>query len=170
MAPLRALVALPAPPLREGGAAGRCAIGLLRGLAANDVAVTAVAARESWASAGTPPDGLPVTVVELPAPEHTLAARLEALARPIGTLGRGAFAEALQAAASEADVLHLDEIATGRCFVPGVPTVLHLHYAARIDRPLVAPWKPELRELVEFARAERAALRRHRHIVVSSPV
>jgi glycosyltransferase involved in cell wall biosynthesis len=155
--------------LREGGAAGRCALGLLRGLRKHGVDVRAFAAREPWAGGDVPPADAPVTVVDLPGEQGTLAQRLRSLAQPLGQLGRGEFAERVRLASTDVDVVHLDEIFTARCRVAR-PAVLHLHYLARLDRPFAAPWSAELRQIVEFARAERAALAGHRHVVASSPV
>ena len=61
---MRALVVLTQPPLPEGGAPGKVAIGLLRGLAAHGVDVQAVAAGTAFT--GDPPADLPVQVVPVP--------------------------------------------------------------------------------------------------------
>jgi glycosyltransferase involved in cell wall biosynthesis len=68
-------------------------------------------------------------------------------------------------------VIHLDEAKTAWCDQGlRVPSLVHLHYLARLDRPWGAPWKREFRLLVEEVLGERAATRRHRFLVASSPV
>ena len=167
---MRVVLALAQPPLPEGGAPGRCAVALLRGLQAHGLDVRAVAARQHFALPGQPPSDLPVELVSVE-PESPWRMRLSRLRRPRGELGRGAFAAAVREAAREADVLHLEEADTAWCD-EGVatPTLVHLHYLVRRDRPLGPPWRKEFRSIIEFSRAERAAIRRHRYLVASSPL
>jgi polysaccharide biosynthesis protein PslH len=168
---VRALVVLPEPPLHEGGASGRCALGLLAGLRGHRVEVRALAARESWASAGDPPADAGVEVVEISPEAPGLRPRLLSLAQPLGGLARSELASRVREAAREADVLHLEEISTARLGdgVP-LPAVAHLHYLVRRDRRAAAPWRREFRHVVELARAERRAIRRHRFLLASSPL
>lgn len=168
---LRVAVALTQPPLPEGGAPGKCAIGLLRGLAAHGVDVSAVAARQPFALPGEPPPDLPVELVTVQ-PEPT-GLRTHALAylRPRGELGRGPFAARFQAVAAGADVAHLEEtevVPAGRGLT--LPTVVHVHYLARRDRDLGPMWRRQFRDVALLSLAERRAIAGRRHLVASSPV
>jgi len=166
---MRALVVLTQPPLPEGGAPGRTAIGLLRGLMEHGVDVRAIAARRGFSVPGEVPGDLPVEVVDV-APPGPLQARFRRVTRPLGEL-TGAFAERIRAAAADADLVHLEETETAWCD-EGIdkPSLVHLHYLARLDRGVGAPWSKQFREVLDSTRAERAALRRHRWVVASSPV
>jgi hypothetical protein len=166
---LRALVVLTQPPLPEGGAPGKTAIGLLRGLRAHGVDVHALAARRGFSIAGEVPADLPVELVDVPAP-GPLQARLQRVARPLGELS-GVFAERVRVAAADADLVHLEETETAWCD-EGIdkPSLVHLHYLARLDRGFGAPWSKQFREVLDATRAERAAVRAHRWLVASSPL
>ena len=167
---MRVVVALTQPPLPEGGAAGRCALGLLRGLHEHGLDVRPIAARQSFALTGEPPSDLAVEIVPVE-PEPRLRAHLHRWRRPRGELGRGAFAARIREVTREADALHLEEVETTWA-AEGIetPSAVHLHYLVRRDRPLGPPWSNQFRVVLEFALAERAAARRHRHLVASSPV
>jgi glycosyltransferase involved in cell wall biosynthesis len=67
--------------------------------------------------------------------------------------------------------VHLEETETAWCD-SGVatPSLVHLHYRVLRDRNLRRPWSHEFRDTLELALAERAAIRRHRHLVASSPL
>lgn len=165
---MKVLVVLAAPPLPEGGAPGRCAVGLLRGLAAHGVETHALAARQYFA--GEPPADLAVELVEPEPMPHGFRGLGQRMRRPRGNLGRGHFARRVRELAAEVDVVHLEETHTAWCD-DGVttPSLVHLHYRIRRDRDLGAPWRPEFRFVLEGVLAERAAIRRHRHLVCSSP-
>jgi len=167
---VRILVVLTQPPLPEGGAPGRCALGLLRGLVGHGFDVHALAARQSFSVPGEPPEDLPVDVVTIP-PEEAGRGRLERLRRPGGELARGIFLERVREAARESDVVHLEETETAWCDL-GVerPSLVHLHYLVRRDRTLGLPVTRDARHALELALAERAAIRRHRFLVASSPL
>jgi glycosyltransferase involved in cell wall biosynthesis len=166
------LVVLPEPPLLEGTAAGRCAVGLLRGLREHGVQVQAVGARRWFAVPGEPPDDLDVTVIDVPADQDPDARRsvLQALRRPLGTLNEvPAFAAAVQRLGAHADVVHLEQTETlwlGRGL--GVPTVAHLHHLVREDGTIVPPWREGFRAAVETVLAERRAPRMHSVLVANS--
>jgi Glycosyl transferases group 1 len=166
---VKALVVLTQPPLPEGGAPGRTAIGLLRGLMAHGVEVQAIAARRTFSVPGEVPPDLPVDVVDLE-PPGPLRARLQRVTRPLGEL-TGDFSAQVRAAAAGADLVHLEETETVWCD-EGIakPSLVHLHYLARRDRGLGAPWSKQFREVLDATRAERAAVRRHRYLVASSPL
>src|SRR3954452_5575699 len=130
---MKLLVVLARPPHPEGGAADRTAVGLLLGLRANGVDVHAVAARPPSWPYDAPPE-LGVEVVDVPAGDDWRS-RLARVRRPLGALGRSVFGERVRAAAAEAHAVHLETIDTVWC-ADGVvvPTALHVHYLARVDR------------------------------------
>jgi glycosyltransferase involved in cell wall biosynthesis len=166
---VRVLVVLTQPPLPEGGAPGKVAIGLLRGLLAHGLEVRAIAARQHFAQAGEVPGDLPVEVVPV-APLSSWRGRLRRIRHPRGELA-GAFAAHVAEAAREADVVHLDQAETVWCAEEvTAPSVLHVHYLARLDRPLGPPWRRQFREVLDSARAERRAMRSLRYLVASSPL
>jgi glycosyltransferase involved in cell wall biosynthesis len=165
---MRALVVLTQPPLPEGGAPGKVAVGLLRGLAAHGVDVQAVAAGTAFA--GEPPADLPVEVVPV-APLSPWRARLGRITRPRAELAGGAFEARVRELVGDADVVHLEQpetvwLAQGLA----APAVLHLHYLARLDRPLGTPWRRQFREVLDATRVERRALQGLRYLLASSPV
>ena len=166
---MRALVVLTQPPLPEGGAPGRTAIGLLRGLMSHGVDVQAIAARRRFSVPGEVPSDLPVEVVDVE-PPGALRARLQRVTRPLGEL-TGSFAERVREEAAGADLVHLEETETVWCD-EGIakPSLVHLHYLARLDRGFGAPWSRQFREVLDSTRAERVAVRRHRWVVASSPL
>jgi glycosyltransferase involved in cell wall biosynthesis len=166
---MRVLVVLTQPPLPEGGAPGRTAIGLLRGLAEHGVGVQAIAARRGFSVPGGVPADLPVEVVDVE-PPGALRARLQRVTRPLGEL-MGPFSARVRTAAATADLVHLEETETVWCDQEiAKPSLVHLHYLARRDRGLGPPWSKQFREVLDATRAERAAVRRHRHVVASSPL
>jgi len=166
---VQALIVLTQPPLPEGGAPGRTAIGLLRGLAEHGVEVRAIAARRTFSLPGEVPAGLPVEVVDVE-PPGPVRARVQRLTRPLGEL-TGAFSKRVRAAAAGADLVHLEETETVWCD-EGItkPSLVHLHYLARADRGLGRPWSKQFREVLDATRAEHAAVRRHRYLLASSPL
>ena len=167
---MRALVVLSQPPLPEGGAPGKTAIGLLRGLREHGVEVSAIAARRGFSIAGEVPGDLPVELVDVE-PPRPWAARLERVRRPRGELGTASFVERVRDSAAAADVLHLEETETVWAG-DGVslPSLVHIHYLARRDRDLGAPWSKQFREVLDGQRVERKAARGHRYLVASSPL
>ncbi len=167
---MRVLLVLTQPPLPEGGAPGKTAIGLIRGLQGHGIDVRAIAARRSFSVAGEVPPDLPVEVVDVQ-PPGSFGARLQRIRRPVGELAAEPFAGLVREAAREADVVHLEETETAWCDEGlATPSLVHVHYLARRDRSLGAPWRKQFREVLDLARAERAAVRRHRYLVASSPL
>lgn len=164
------LVALPDVPLREGRAAGRCALAMLRGLEAHGVAVRALAARAPWGMPGQPPDDIRVEVVEASPEAPGWRSRIERLRRPAGELARSEFGARVREEAQKADVLHLEEVDTAWTSEGvEVPVGLRLHYLIRRDRGLGPPWRREFRHVLEFDLAERQATRRHPVLIAASP-
>jgi glycosyltransferase involved in cell wall biosynthesis len=168
---LRVLVVLPDPPLKEGRAAGRCAIGMLRGLAAHGVDKRALAARHAaWGMRGNPPDDLDVQVVESTPEPFPWPSRLRILRRPVSDLARSELGERVREEARNADVLHLEEVATAWCSEGAdTPSAMRLHYLLRRDRGLGPPWRREFRHLLQLEFAERWAIRRHPVLIAASP-
>jgi glycosyltransferase involved in cell wall biosynthesis len=164
---VRALVVLTQPPLPEGGAPGKVALGLLRGLAAHGVEVQAVAAGTAFS--GAPPAGVPVEVVPVP-PLSPWRARLGRVTRPRAELAGGELEARVRELAREADVVHLEQPETVWLAQRlAAPTVLHVHYLARLDRSFGAPWQRQFREVLDATRVERRAMGL-RFLLASSPV
>ena len=172
LAALRVLVVLPFPPLVEGGAASRCAIGMLRGLASHGVDLHVLAAdlrndlrREL---PGELPDDLPI---ELPAIQHPSRARTRWLrfTRPYGLLPTTAFGPIVRERARDADVVHFVELASAS-LIPLVdrPAVAQIHCLTRRDRDIRPPWTSEGRTALELLRAERRLRRQARWLLVNS--
>jgi glycosyltransferase involved in cell wall biosynthesis len=168
---LKVVVVLSQPPLPEGGAPGRCAVALLRGLMAHGLEVTAIAARREFSARGELPEDLPVEVVDLTTAPPSRRSRLARLRRPLSELAVPTFTDRVREAARDADVVHLEETETAWCDDGiAVPSLVHLHYLVRRDRPLGAPWHQPFRHGLEVSFAERAAMRRHHYLVASSPL
>ncbi|MGH3029504.1 MAG: glycosyltransferase family 4 protein [Gaiellaceae bacterium] len=73
--------------------------------------------------------------------------------------------------AARADVVHLEEVATAWCDeLVRTPSVVHLHFLVRLDQSVPWPWRRQFRDFLLYALAERAAVRRHRYLIASSPV
>ena len=168
---MRTLLVLPEPPLPEGGASGRCALALIRGLRGHGVDLSVLAARQAWAVPGDPPEDLGIEVVDVEPEPPGLRPRLLSLARPLEGLARSAFAERVRAAARDADVVHLEEIPTAALgYDLSQPAVAHLHYLVQRDRAFGPPWRREFRQVLELARAEQRAIGHYRFLLASSPL
>src|SRR6266508_2154799 len=111
---VKVLVVLAQPPLPEGEAPARCAVGLIRGLKANGVEVRTLAAKQDYALPGSPPGDLDVEVVDV-IPQDGGWLSLRPLRRPRaerGAVGRHRFlaassplvADAVRRAAPHAEV------------------------------------------------------------------
>jgi glycosyltransferase involved in cell wall biosynthesis len=167
---VKALVVLTQPPMLEGGAPGKVAIGLLRGLIRHGVEVQALAARSHFAVAGEVPADLPVEVLPID-PPSPWRARIDRIRRPRGELATNEFLARVRELGRDADVIHLEETETAWCDLGlATPSLVHIHYRVRRDRALGAPWRGQFTDVLEFAAGERAAIRRHRHLVASSPL
>jgi glycosyltransferase involved in cell wall biosynthesis len=163
---VKVLVVLASPPLPEGGAPGKHAIALLRGLAAHGAEVRAIAAHQYFD--GQPPSDL---AVELVAVEPAGGSLRERLQERHGPLASGAFARRVREAARDVDVLHLEQVDTSWIGARAdTPSALHVHYRIRLDRRLGPLWRGDGRWALERALRERAAVRRHDHLVASSPL
>ena len=166
---MRVLVVLPEPPFLEGGAAGRCAAGLLRGLHADErIELSAVAALLPRAAKGASPPGVRVELVPVPGQDR-LQAWSDLVRRPLGYLGQGEFGERVRQMAADADVLHLDQVHTAWCgHGTGVPSLVHLHYLARLDRPRMPRNPRTAAGRFGVDAAQRHAAQRHRFLVANS--
>ncbi len=162
------------PPTLEGGAASRCAIGLMRGLDAcgADVQCTALAA--GFGVAQRLPEGLPVEVVDIERSTPTASARVRerarALVHPLGALTKEPFAAALRARAPHADIVHFVEAEAAQAMrLIDRPAVLQLNCLTLRDRAIRLSGRRENRAALELLRAERRARRRARWSLASSP-
>jgi glycosyltransferase involved in cell wall biosynthesis len=168
---VRVVKVMPEPPYLEGGAAGRCSAGLLKGLQADErIELSAVAARLPQAPDGAPPPGVSVEVIDVPEPDR-LQAWSDFMWRPLGHLSRGEFADRVRELTAGADVLHLDQVNTAWCDLGSdVPSVVHLHYLVRLDHPRT-PWNPRTAAWrFGVSAAQRQAVKRHRFLVANSAV
>lgn len=165
------LVVLTQPPLPEGGAPGRTALGLLRGLLGHGIEVQALAARQHFAVPGEPPADLPVEVLSVAPTPGGVRGSFERLRRPRGEIARPEFLARVRELAARADIVHLEETETAWCD-EGLenPSLVHIHYLVRRDRSFGPPWRKQFRDVAEFMLGERAAIRRHRYLVASSPL
>ncbi len=164
------LIVLPDLPLVEGGAMGRFFVGLLRGLRANGVDVRAIAARRAFTPPGEVPSDLPVEIVAVEDPPRWRS-RGERVLRPMGGLSWGAFARRIEVLGRGVDAVHLESVHVGWCARrTHVPSTLHLHYLAHLDRPYGAPWNRQFWQVTEETVAEQILARRHRHLIANSPV
>jgi glycosyltransferase involved in cell wall biosynthesis len=165
---VRALLVLPFPMLLEGGAAARCAIGLVEGLLAHGIDCQLLTADARPRPDSHPPENLPVEVVPVEIPVG-LRARQERLMRPHTLLSRGRFAERLREKAREADVVHFVEAAAGvGAHLVANPAVTQIHCLTRRDRSIRVPWRAEDRESLAFLRVERRALKRAAWLLANS--
>ena len=160
---------LPEPPYLEGGAAGRCSAGLLKGLHADErIELSAVAARLSGAVSETPPPNLPVEIVPVPRQDRRQA-WADFVRRPLGYLSRGEFGERVRQLAADADVLYLDQTQTAWCDLgTDVPSVVHLHYLGLLDQPRIPRHPRTLAVRFGVAAAQRYAWQRHKFLVANS--
>ncbi len=168
---MRVVVVMSQPPHPEGNAPGRTSVGLIRGLRENGVEVVPVAARQHFAADVVAPSDLGVHVVDVAPRIPSWRSRADMLLRPRGLLSRGPFAQTVRELAADADILHLEETETAwvDLGIP-IPSLVHMHYLIRRDRSLGSPLHKEYYSRLEFVLAERAAARRHSHLVASSPL
>jgi glycosyltransferase involved in cell wall biosynthesis len=167
---VKVVVVLPEPPYLEGGAAGRCSAGLLKGLHAHErIELSALAARRPDALSGAPPPGLPVEIVPVPR-QNRLQAWVDFVRRPLGHLSRGEFGERVRRLAVDADVLYLDQTQTAWCDIgTGTPSVVHLHYLGLLDQPRIPRHPRDLAARFRVAAAQRYAWQRHDFFLANSP-
>lgn len=162
---------MPEPPYLEGGAAGRCAAGLLKGLHAHgSLEISALAASLPRANNGAAPAGIPVEIVLVPWQER-LQAWSDLMRRPLGHLSRGEFGARVRELAADADVLYLDQTQTAWCDLgTDLPAVVHIHYSARLDQPRMPRNRRAAAWRFGVVTAQRQAAQRHRFLVANSTV
>jgi glycosyltransferase involved in cell wall biosynthesis len=166
---LRVLMVLAEPPLAEGGAEGRCALGRAHGLRAHGADVRIVAARQVFSVAGAPPDDLDIELCDVEPPPPGWRTRLDRIRAPHGTLATGPFAARVRDLARDADVVHLEGIDAAAIDVgPRTPSIAQINFLTRHDRSLRGPWNATWRDTVELRLAERRAIRRHRWLAANS--
>jgi glycosyltransferase involved in cell wall biosynthesis len=157
------------PPSPQGGAAGRCAWALLQGLEAHGLEVQALAARRPHPDATETPTSPAVELVDVDPYGPSWTERLRRLRMPRSELV-GALSDRVRAEAAHADVLHLDELESSWCAVPGgPPAVVHLHYLVEEDRGPGAPWRRPFWTYLEERLAERLAAKRQTELIANSP-
>jgi glycosyltransferase involved in cell wall biosynthesis len=167
LAALRALVVLSSPPLPEGGAAAKCAIGLLRGLQAREVDYDALAP-DFWS---VPLDDLPedLHIEAMPvAPPRPWHVRADRLLRPNGWLARGPYLERLRSLSAQADVVHFfDAQAAAALGEVDTPALAQIDFQTRRDRAIGMPWRRDGRIALDLLRAEHRACRRARWLLAN---
>jgi glycosyltransferase involved in cell wall biosynthesis len=168
LAALRVLLALPYPPLPEGGAAARCAVALLRGLQDHGVTCQVLAASIDSAPPEELPAGLDVEMVPLE-PPSPWQGRRDRLLQPNGRLARGEFAARVHALSAHADIVHFVEAqaAVGMRHAQA-PALAQIHFHTRRDRRIGKPWRKEGRDAIELLRAERRVCRDARWLLANS--
>lgn len=169
---LRVLVVLTFPPLVEGGASSRCAIGMLRGLAAHGVELQVLAAHlrndMSEGPKGELPDGLPIELVPVAHPRSRQTRWLR-FAKPSSVIEATPFAALVQERAREADVVHFVELSAATLIdLVDRPAVTQIHCLTRRDRDIRPPWTSEGRVAIELLRAERRIFKQSRWLLVNS--
>jgi glycosyltransferase involved in cell wall biosynthesis len=172
LAALRVLVVLPFPPLVEGGAASRCAIGMLRGLAGHGVELQVLAAhlrndmREG--PRGDLPDDLPIEPIPVAHPRSRQTRWLR-FAKPSSVLERTPFAQLVRERAHDADVVHLVELSAATLIhLVDRPAVTQIHCLTRRDRDIRPPWTSDGRIAIELLRAERRIFKQSSWLLVNS--
>jgi len=165
---MKVLAVFAQPPSPQGGAAGRCAWALLRGLEAHGLDVHALAAQRPHPDATEAPPDPAVELVDVDPYGPSWTERLRRLRMPRSELV-GLFADRVRTEAAHADVLHLDELESSWCAVPGgPPAVLHLHYLVEEDRGPGAPWQRPFWTYCEERLAERLAAKRQTELIANS--
>jgi polysaccharide biosynthesis protein PslH len=167
LAALRVLLVMATPPLLEGGAAARCAVGLLEGLSARGVECH-VLCPERGRAAQPIPDGISVEMV--PDPDLTpTQVRWERLVRPLGMLTHAPFAERLRVLSRDADVVHFVEAEAARGIdLVDRPALAQLHCLTRRDARVWNPLRAEGRASIELLRAEVKVRGRARWLLVNA--
>ena len=162
------LVVLAQMPALEGLAAGKCALGLLRGLEAQGVETTVVSSPPFRGETLEPPSDIEVEIVARES-QSVWQDRWQRVRNPRGHLATGAFARRVSELAEGVDLLHLDEVDVAAVrHHANVPSVVHVHYLIERDRGMGAPWSSAARAWIEHRAAERRAVR-NPWLVANSP-
>jgi glycosyltransferase involved in cell wall biosynthesis len=166
LAALRALIVMRHPPSLEGGAAARCAVALIEGLAARGVDCRVLAPLSL--DPVEIPAGLSVELAPGSDPRRTQI-RWDRLVRPLGRLTRAPFTERLRTLSRDVDVVHFVEAeAAGAIQLVDRPALVQLHCLTRRDPRVWNPLRPAGRESIELLRGEIRARRHARWLLVNS--
>lgn len=167
-ATLRVLVVVPFALYAEGGAAARCLIGLLRGLALHGVDVRALSLGIRAAPPPPPPSDFEVEVAYIDY-ASLWRQRWERVVAPYTFVAQTEFAQRLGVMAREADVVHVHGLGAG-ALLPLIPgqALVQLDCVTRRDRDVGWPWTTEGRIAIELLRAERRTRKRARWLLASS--
>lgn len=161
------MTVLPGPPAAQGGAADRCAVALLLGLRGHGVDARAIAPdlNGRW-----PHDAELLNVDRVPVvPPSGIRARVAHLRRPMADLSRTELLDAVRESARDVDLIHLERSLTAWLDDGArVPSVMSMHYRARLDQSPIPLWRGDGRDLFLFRLLERRMLREHRWLVASS--
>jgi glycosyltransferase involved in cell wall biosynthesis len=156
------------PPELEGGAAARCAVGLLRGLQAHGVECKALVDVAPTVPVTSAP-GLAVEVVRVP-PHSYLRSRLERTCRPWALYRSNLLEERLRAGAAEADIVHFFDVTTASALrVRDTPSLVQVHFLTLRDRQTASVRTKHGRDGLESLRIERRAVRRTSWLLANSP-
>jgi glycosyltransferase involved in cell wall biosynthesis len=155
------------PPSLEGGAAARCAVALLDGLATLGVECQLLCP-QGQAPVLSPPGGLALEMV--PIPDRKLAQiRRDRLIRPLGRLTRDPFAERLRALSEQADLVHFVEAeAAAAIDLVDRPALAQLHCLTRRDPRVWNPLRPQGRQSIDLLRGELRVRKRAHWLLVNS--
>ncbi|WP_372788666.1 glycosyltransferase family 4 protein [Paraconexibacter sp.] len=167
---MRALVVLSHLPLREGSAAGRCAVGLVQGLREHGVELDVIAARAPWQDDAALDPALGVEVVEVP-DAAGWGGRIARLRRPRTTFASGDLLARTLELARRADVVHLEEVDAGALgpHLDHDRWSVHLHCRSARDLAYAPPWSVAGRARMEYVRAERRLARIAPNLVANTP-
>jgi glycosyltransferase involved in cell wall biosynthesis len=165
---LRVLAVLPFLPEPEGGAAQRCAVALLRGLAAAGVEQQVLCAVRRGIPLDAIPADLPVEAMELD-PPSARRARWDRWFDPQGILRRGPFVDRVAEVSRGFDVVHFVDTHPG-LLVGAVdrPAVVQIDRSTLADQDVWHLWRAEDREALVLWRGERRVCRRARWLLTNS--
>lgn len=165
---MRTLVVLPFSLRAEGGAAERCAIGLLRGLLELGVDCQALVAETRDVVDDAPPADLPVEVMrfEYPSLARTRAQRFM---KPHDLFAHTPFLGRVQQLARDVDVVHLVGLQSAT-FIPRLdgPALAQIDCDSKRDRDIGRPWTANGKTAIELRRAERRVFRHADWLLASS--
>lgn len=157
------------PPLLEGSAAARCAIGLLDGLTGLGVDCTVLhPVVQTTPPADFGARGFSVETVRYESAGRTQI-RWNRIAHPLGDLARGSFLQRLCELADASDVVHFIEIEAGMTIeAVDRPALVQLHCLTRRDPRVWNPLRPAGRISIELLRGELRVRRRARWLLANS--
>lgn len=156
------------PPEVEGGAAARCAVGLVRGLDAAGVECRVLTAAPVDQQVDVP-SGMSVEIVRVAHPSR-MRARAYRLLSPGLPFVRAELVARLRERAAESDVVHFfDAAAATAVRSTACPSLVQVHFLTLRDRGIGLLPDRRNRETLERLRVERRAVRRARWLLANSP-